>query len=278
VCQLQLLPVTEEMHEEVLERNHVRREFSEEVMPIDDRGRYHYDYDDKCGFEQGGRRAESEYGESGSGSDDWDLSDEGREGSYVDSDEYADEHSDRDDDEEKDDEEEFDEDEDDEDEDDEDEDEDMFEEEEEEYRRSRQGPANPSSSSRTQPHPQRQSRHHHNPHHRYQDSDYHRQQHRLSTSRPHSSSHRHRHRPYRSPYSSTWHIAHAHTPTAPRHRRAKTHTLLASASSTGLIIVFSLTLNQPVYKIPAHDSSVTTMQMDEEWLVSGGNDGKVSTA
>lgn len=39
--------------------------------------------------------------------------------------------------------------------------------------------------------------------------------------------------------------------------------------------MFSLMTYQQVYKIAAHDSSVTSLQFDSEWLVSGGNDGKV---
>lgn len=73
--------------------------------------------------------------------------------------------------------------------------------------------------------------------------------------------------------------------------------MLATGGSDGRVITFSLaststsnTPNSPLaalggtyeqfsmqaeHRIAAHDSSVTSLQLDDHWLVTGGNDGRV---
>ena len=64
--------------------------------------------------------------------------------------------------------------------------------------------------------------------------------------------------------------------------------MLVTGGSDGRVIVFSLralsgsaqpgqrtTAVAPVQRLPAHDSSVTGLQLDSRFLVTGGNDGRV---
>ena len=51
--------------------------------------------------------------------------------------------------------------------------------------------------------------------------------------------------------------------------------MLASGGSDGRVITFSLETKQPIRKIVAHDSSVTALQIDSRFLVTGGCDGRV---
>jgi F-box and WD-40 domain protein CDC4 len=41
------------------------------------------------------------------------------------------------------------------------------------------------------------------------------------------------------------------------------------------VITFSLTTFEALHRIAAHDSSVTSLQFDARFLVTGGNDGRV---
>ncbi|KIY51901.1 WD40 repeat-like protein [Fistulina hepatica ATCC 64428] len=51
--------------------------------------------------------------------------------------------------------------------------------------------------------------------------------------------------------------------------------LLATGGSDGRVITYSLNTFHPVYRLAAHDSSVTSLQLDRYFLVTGGNDGHV---
>ncbi|GEM07591.1 hypothetical protein Rt10032_c03g1608 [Rhodotorula toruloides] len=48
---------------------------------------------------------------------------------------------------------------------------------------------------------------------------------------------------------------------------------LVSGGSDGRVIVYSLASYEPLHRINAHKSSVTCLQFDERFIVSGGNDG-----
>lgn len=57
--------------------------------------------------------------------------------------------------------------------------------------------------------------------------------------------------------------------------------MLVTGGSDGRVIMFSLLAfsqgggMSPVQRLPAHDSSVTGLQLDSRFLVTGGNDGRV---
>jgi len=50
--------------------------------------------------------------------------------------------------------------------------------------------------------------------------------------------------------------------------------ILATGGSDGRVITFSLSTYAALHRIAAHDSSVTSLQFDERWLVTAGNDGR----
>lgn len=52
--------------------------------------------------------------------------------------------------------------------------------------------------------------------------------------------------------------------------------LLATGGSDGRVITFSLRDYSPLQRIAAHDSSVTSLQFDSNFLITAGNDGRVS--
>ncbi|KAI6113110.1 WD40-repeat-containing domain protein [Pisolithus sp. B1] len=51
--------------------------------------------------------------------------------------------------------------------------------------------------------------------------------------------------------------------------------LLATGGSDGRVITFSLRDYSPLQRIAAHDSSVTSLQFDSNFLITAGNDGRV---
>lgn len=51
--------------------------------------------------------------------------------------------------------------------------------------------------------------------------------------------------------------------------------LLATGGSDGRVITFSLHDYNPLQRIAAHDSSVTSLQFDSNFLITAGNDGRV---
>ncbi|KIK77016.1 hypothetical protein PAXRUDRAFT_168104 [Paxillus rubicundulus Ve08.2h10] len=51
--------------------------------------------------------------------------------------------------------------------------------------------------------------------------------------------------------------------------------LLATGGSDGRVITFDLHSYTSLQRIPAHDSSVTSLQFDSNFLITGGNDGRV---
>lgn len=51
--------------------------------------------------------------------------------------------------------------------------------------------------------------------------------------------------------------------------------LLATGGSDGRVITFSLHDYSPLQRIAAHDSSVTSLQFDSNFLITAGNDGRV---
>ncbi|KAF7289425.1 hypothetical protein HMN09_01336100 [Mycena chlorophos] len=51
--------------------------------------------------------------------------------------------------------------------------------------------------------------------------------------------------------------------------------ILVTGGSDGRVITFALDNFQPIHRIAAHDSSVTSLQFDARWLVTAGNDGRV---
>ncbi|BGP47729.1 hypothetical protein JCM10450v2_003594 [Rhodotorula kratochvilovae] len=51
--------------------------------------------------------------------------------------------------------------------------------------------------------------------------------------------------------------------------------LLVTAGSDGFVMVFSLATYEPLHRIKAHSQSVTSLQFDERFIVTGGNDGRL---
>lgn len=51
--------------------------------------------------------------------------------------------------------------------------------------------------------------------------------------------------------------------------------LLVTGGSDGRVITFSLETYAPLHRIAAHNSSVTALQFDDDFLVTAGNDGRV---
>ncbi|GAA6051818.1 hypothetical protein JCM3770_004989 [Rhodotorula araucariae] len=51
--------------------------------------------------------------------------------------------------------------------------------------------------------------------------------------------------------------------------------LLVTAGSDGFVLVFSLATYEPLHRIKAHSQSVTSLQFDERFIVTGGNDGRL---
>lgn len=54
-----------------------------------------------------------------------------------------------------------------------------------------------------------------------------------------------------------------------------TNNVLVTGGSDGRVLVYSLETYECLHKICAHDNSVTSLQFDERFIVSGGNDGYV---
>lgn len=51
--------------------------------------------------------------------------------------------------------------------------------------------------------------------------------------------------------------------------------VLVTGGSDGRVIVFSLDTFQTIHRLCAHDNSVTSLQFDTRWAISGGNDGRI---
>jgi len=51
--------------------------------------------------------------------------------------------------------------------------------------------------------------------------------------------------------------------------------LLVTAGSDGTVMVYSLATYEPLHRIKAHSQSVTSLQFDERFILSGGNDGRL---
>lgn len=51
--------------------------------------------------------------------------------------------------------------------------------------------------------------------------------------------------------------------------------VLVTGGSDGRVIVFSLTTFETIHRLCAHDNSVTCLQFDERFIVTGGNDGRI---
>ncbi|GAA5924705.1 hypothetical protein JCM3775_005449 [Rhodotorula graminis] len=51
--------------------------------------------------------------------------------------------------------------------------------------------------------------------------------------------------------------------------------LLVTAGSDGTVMVYSLTTYEALHRIKAHSQSVTSLQFDERFILSGGNDGRL---
>lgn len=50
--------------------------------------------------------------------------------------------------------------------------------------------------------------------------------------------------------------------------------VLVTAGSDGFVMVFSLVTYEALHRIKAHNHSVTSLQFDERFIVTGGNDGR----